>query len=137
MHHDRHRILETRVDSTDGEMTELIDRFRIADHRHTEALRRRLEYQHQIDRTLRRVPWTAGSKLEQLCRSEDSAWTARDELLDRVIRTPARSVAAIAIKLRFALNHGRMLDEAESVEADADIVLSVLRDAERLAGRLP
>jgi hypothetical protein len=29
------------------------------------------------------------------------------------------------------------LDEAESVEADADIVLSVLRDAERLAGRLP
>jgi hypothetical protein len=53
-----------------------------------------------------------------------------------VIEMPARSVAAIAIKLRLALNHGRTLDEAESVEADADIVLSALRDAERLAGRL-
>jgi hypothetical protein len=61
----------------------------------------------------------------------------RDELLDRVIETPARTAAAIAIKLRFALNHGRLLDEAESVEADADIVLSALRDAERLSARLP
>jgi hypothetical protein len=130
-------ILETRMDSIDAEMTEIIDRFRIADHRHTEALRQREKYQHQTYKTLRRVPLTADSKLEQLCRSEDSAWTERDELLDQVIETPARTVAAIAIKLRFALNHGRLLDETESVEADADIVLSALRDAERLAARLP
>jgi hypothetical protein len=125
------------MDSIDAEMTEIIDRFRIADHRHTEALRQRQKYQHETYRTLQRVPRTADFKLEQLCRSEDSAWVARDELLDRVIGTPAHSVASIAIKLRFALNYGRTLDEAESVEADADIVLSALRDAERLAGRLP
>jgi len=124
------------MDSIDTEMTELIDRFRIADHRHTEALRQRQKYQDQTCKTLRRVPRTADFRLEQLCRSEDSAWTTRDELLDRVIETPARSVAAIAMKLRFALNHGRMLDEAESIEADADIVLSALRDVERLAGHL-
>jgi hypothetical protein len=137
MRYGPHSILETRMDSIDAEMTEIIDRFRIADHRHTEALRQREKYQHQTYKTLRRVPVTADSKLEQLCRSEDSAWTERDELLDRVIETPARTVAAIAIKLRFALNHGRLLDEAKSVEADADIVLSALRDAERLAARLP
>jgi hypothetical protein len=137
MRYDPHSILETHVDSTDVEMTEMIDRFRIADHRHTEALRERREHQYQTYRTLRRVPRTADSKLEQLYRSEDSAWTVRDELLDRVIGKPARSVAAIAIKLRLALNHGRIFDEAESVEADADIVLSALRDAERLAGCLP
>lgn len=136
MRYDPHSILETRMDCTDAEMTDIIDRFRIADHRHTEALQQRQKYQHQTYRTLRRVPRTADSKLEQLCRSEDSAWTVRDELLERVIETPARSVAAIAIKLRFALNHGRMLDEAESVEADADVVLSALRDAERLAPHL-
>jgi hypothetical protein len=135
MGYDRHSILEMHMDSIDTEMTELIDRFRIADHRHTEALRQRQKYQHQTYKTLRRVPRTADFKLEQLCRSEDSAWTTRDELLDRVIVTPARTVAAIAMKLRFALNHGRMLDEAESIEADADIVLSALRDVERLAGR--
>ena len=124
------------MDCTDAEMAEIIDRFRIADHRHTEALRQRQKYQHQTYRTLRRVPRTADFKLEQLCRSEDSAWMVRDELLDRVIDTPARSVAAIATKLRFALNHGRALDETESVEADADVVLSALRDAEHLAVRL-
>lgn len=124
-----------RMDSIDTEMTDLIDRFRLADHRHTQALRQRQKYQHQADKALRRVPRTADFKLEQLCRSEDSAWTTRDELLDRVIETPARSVAAIAMKLRFALNHGRLLDEADSIEADADIVLSALRDVERLAGR--
>lgn len=123
------------MDSIDTEMTDLIDRFRLADHRHTQALRQRQKYQHQADKALRRVPRTADFKLEQLCRSEDSAWTTRDELLDRVIETPARSVAAIAMKLRFALNHGRLLDEADSIEADADIVLSALRDVERLAGR--
>ena len=125
------------MDSIEAEMTEIIDRFRNADHRHTEALRQRRNYQHQTYNTQRRVLRTADSKLEQLCRSEDSAWTERDELLDRVIEMPACTVAAIAIKLRFALNHGRLLDEADIVEADADIVLSVLRDAERLAARLP
>ena len=124
------------MDSIDAEMTEIIERFRNADHRHTEALRQRRTYQYQTYSTQRRALRTADSKLEQLCRSEDSAWTERDGLLDRVIEMPARSVAAIAIKLRVALNHGRPLDEAEIVEADVDIVLSALRDAERLAVRL-
>ena len=124
------------MDSIDAEMTEIIDRFRNADRRHTEALRQRRTYQYKTYNTQRRALRTADSKLEQLCRSEDSAWTERDELLDRVIEMPARSVAAIAIKLRFALNHGRLLDEADIVEADVDIVLSALRDAERLAVRL-
>lgn len=121
------------MDSIEAEMADIIDRFRIADHRHTEALRLREKYQHQTYRSLRRVPRTADAKLEQLCRREDRAWVARDELLDRLIETPARSVAAIAMKLRFALNHGRIHDDVEHAEADADVVLSALRDAERLA----
>jgi hypothetical protein len=125
------------MDSIEAEMTEIIDHFQVANHRHAEALRQRRNYQHQTYKTLRRMPRTADSELEQLCRSEDNASTARDEVIDRMIETPARSLAAIAVKLRFALNHGRALDEAGSVEADADIVRSALRDVERLARRLP
>jgi hypothetical protein len=48
-----------RMDSIETEMTEIIDRFRVADHRHTEALRQREKYQHHTYKTLRRVPRTA------------------------------------------------------------------------------
>lgn len=123
------------MDSIDAEIADLIDRFRIADHHHTQALRRRQTYEHRTRTARRRGPRIGDTTLEQLCRREDRAWVACDELFNRVIETPARSVSAIAIKLRFALNHGRMHDEDESVEADTDVVLSALRDAERLAIR--
>jgi hypothetical protein len=82
------------------------------------------------------MPRIADPELEQLCRSEDCAWTERDQLLGRLIDTTARSDAAIAIKLRSALNHGRIFTDGESVEADAEIVLSAIPDAKRLASRL-
>ena len=125
------------MDSIEAEMTEIIDRFQSR----TIATPRPFVSAGTIStRPTRRCGACRGPPIRSSS-SSAGARTARgrqrDEVLDRVIETPARSVAAIAIKLRFALNHGRLLDEAGSVEADADIVLSALRDAERLAARLP
>ncbi len=64
------------------------------------------------------------------------AFDALYEIEKRIIRTPARSPAGMAVKLRLWA-HCTMADPSntEDMSLDEGIVTSALRDAERLAGR--